>query len=91
MPNTAFAISGHIVFTSIYGATQVFRAGDAFAESVGNEHRGYTELEAAEIVCTYAGAGGEPLSVPTRKLGVPEVVASGIDQARQDVVFEARA
>lgn len=65
MPNTAFVMSGHIVLTSIEGVTHVFHAGDAFAESVGNEHRGYTEDEAVEIVCTYAGARDEPLSVPT--------------------------
>lgn len=65
VPNTAFVLSGSIVLTSIEGVTQVFRAGDAFAESVGNEHRGHTEDEAAEIVCTYAGVEGLPLSVPT--------------------------
>jgi quercetin dioxygenase-like cupin family protein len=65
MPNTAFVMSGHIVLTSIEGVTQVFRAGEAFAESVGNEHRGYTEDEGVEIVCTYAGVDGQPLSEPT--------------------------
>jgi quercetin dioxygenase-like cupin family protein len=65
MPNTAFVISGHIVLESIEGVSRVFHAGEAFAESVGNEHRGHTEDEAVEIVCTYAGIEGEPLSVPT--------------------------
>lgn len=64
-PNTAFVISGSIALQSISGVEHVFRAGDAFAESVGDEHRGFTGDEAAEIVCTYAGAAGVPLSVPT--------------------------
>ncbi|QZQ53848.1 MULTISPECIES: alpha/beta fold hydrolase [unclassified Curtobacterium] len=64
-PNTAFVISGSITLQSIAGVEHVFRAGDAFAESVGDEHRGFTGDERAEIVCTYAGAAGVPLSVPT--------------------------
>lgn len=64
-PNTAFVISGSITLQSISGVEHVFRAGDAFAESVGDEHRGFTGDEAAEIVCTYAGAADVPLSVPT--------------------------
>jgi pimeloyl-ACP methyl ester carboxylesterase/quercetin dioxygenase-like cupin family protein len=64
-PNTAYVISGSITLTSAEGNTRNFTAGDAFAESVGNEHRGYTESEGAEIVCTYAGAAGVPLSIPT--------------------------
>ncbi|RYY16039.1 MAG: cupin domain-containing protein [Alphaproteobacteria bacterium] len=65
VPNTAFVISGSITLESIEGVRHVFRAGDAFAESVGNEHRGFTQEESAEIVCTYAGAAGVPLSIPT--------------------------
>jgi pimeloyl-ACP methyl ester carboxylesterase/quercetin dioxygenase-like cupin family protein len=64
-PNTAFVISGSITLQSIAGVEHVFRAGDAFAESVGDEHRGFTGDERAEIVCTYAGVAGVPLSVPT--------------------------
>jgi pimeloyl-ACP methyl ester carboxylesterase/quercetin dioxygenase-like cupin family protein len=67
-PNTAFVISGAITLQSIGGVEHVFRAGDAFAESVGDEHRGFTVDEAAEIVCTYAAAAGVPLSVPTGRL-----------------------
>jgi pimeloyl-ACP methyl ester carboxylesterase/quercetin dioxygenase-like cupin family protein len=67
-PNTAFIISGAITLTTVEGTTQTFTAGDAFAESVGNEHRGYTTAEGAEIVCTYAGAAGVPLSTPTGRL-----------------------
>lgn len=65
VPNTAFVISGSITLESIQGVRHVFHAGDAFAESVGNEHRGFTQGESAEIVCTYAGAAGVPLSIPT--------------------------
>jgi len=40
------------------------RAGEAFAESVGDVHRGYTTDEPAEIVVVYAGSAGIPLSIP---------------------------
>lgn len=64
-PNTAFVMSGSLTLLNIDGVTHTFHAGDAFAESVGDEHRGYTEDEGAEVVCTYAGAAGVPLSIPT--------------------------
>jgi len=41
------------------------RAGEASGESVGAVHRGRTEDEAVDIVVTYAGAEGLPLSIPT--------------------------
>lgn len=64
-PNTAFVMSGSLTLLNIDGVTHTFHAGDAFAESVGDEHRGYTEDEGAEVVCTYAGAADVPLSIPT--------------------------
>ena len=44
--------------------TLLVRAGEAFAESVGDVHCGYTTDEPAEIVVVYAGSAGIPLSIP---------------------------
>ena len=69
IPSTAFVISGSLTLQSIDGTQQVFHAGDAFAESVGDEHRVYTDNDAAEVVCTYVGVNGAPLSIPTGRSG----------------------
>ena len=37
--------------------------------AVGDEHRGYTDNDAAEVVCTYVGVNGAPLSIPTGRSG----------------------
>ncbi len=63
MPNTAYVISGQFtVEEQATGRKRIVRAGEAFAESVEDIHRGYTDDEPVEIVCTYAGAEGLPLS-----------------------------
>jgi quercetin dioxygenase-like cupin family protein len=65
MPNAAFIISGAITLEErATGRTWTFGAGEAFGESVDDVHRGYTQDEPAEIVCTYAGVAQMPLSVP---------------------------
>jgi quercetin dioxygenase-like cupin family protein len=64
MPNAAYIISGAITLEErATGRTHTFVAGEAFGESVNDVHRGYTQDEAAEIVCTYAGVAGMPVSV----------------------------
>lgn len=64
MPNAAYVISGHFtVEERATGRKRVVKAGEAFAESVDDVHRGYTDDEPVEIVCTYAGVEGLPLSV----------------------------
>jgi quercetin dioxygenase-like cupin family protein len=66
MPNTAYIISGAITLEErATGRTRTFVAGEAFGESVDDVHRGYTQDQGAEIVCTYAGVAGMALSVPS--------------------------
>ena len=65
VPNAAFLIEGELTLEDREsGATRVFGAGEAFGESVGNVHRGVTGQRGAEVVVTYAGAPGIPLSIP---------------------------
>ena len=65
MPSVAFIISGSLtVEDKNTGITRVFKAGEAFNESVYDVHRGYTTNEPVEVVVTYAGVEGQPLSVP---------------------------
>jgi len=64
MPSAAYVISAQItVEEQTTGRTLIVRAGEAFAESVGSVHRGYTGDEPAEILATYSGREGLPLSV----------------------------
>ena len=67
VPNAAYVVSGHMtVEDRATGRKQVIRAGEAFAESVGVEHRGVTDDEAAEVIVTYAATSDTPLSVPSK-------------------------
>ncbi|WP_140720647.1 MULTISPECIES: cupin domain-containing protein [Gammaproteobacteria] len=67
MPNAGYVISGQITLEERgTGKLRVIGAGQAFAESVDDVHRGYTGDEAAEIVCTYAGVEGQALSIPVK-------------------------
>ncbi|RWR23135.1 cupin domain-containing protein [Sinirhodobacter populi] len=65
MPNAAFVISGEFTLEEKgTGKSRLVKAGEAFAESVDDIHRGYTGDTPAEIICTYAGVEGLPLSIP---------------------------
>lgn len=65
MPNAAYILSGQLtVEDRATGHTKVTLAGQAFAEQVGTEHRGYTGDEACVAIVTYAGTRGVPTSVP---------------------------
>ncbi len=65
VPNAAYVISGALtVEDRETGRTLVVRAGEAFGESVGSVHRGYTEDLETEVIAIYAGAEGIPLSIP---------------------------
>lgn len=44
------------------GRTQTFRAGQSFAESVANVHRGRAGDDPVVVIVTYAGVVGQPLS-----------------------------
>ncbi|TCP32432.1 cupin domain-containing protein [Sphingomonas sp. BK235] len=65
MPNAAYILSGHLtVEERDTGRKATYRAGEAFAESVGNVHRGVTGNEPAVVIVTYAAVPGQKLSVP---------------------------
>jgi len=65
MPNIAYIVSGQLTIEEQgTGRKATYRPGQAFAESVDNVHRGVTGNEPAVVIVTYAGAQGQPLSVP---------------------------
>ena len=65
MPNAAYLLSGQLtVEDRATGRKATYRAGEAFAESVHDVHRGVTGNEPAVVIVTYAGARGLPLAVP---------------------------
>lgn len=65
VPNAAYVISGALtVEDRETGRTLVVRTGEAFGESVGSVHRGFTEDLETEVIAIYAGAEGIPLSIP---------------------------
>jgi len=64
-PNAAYVLSGHLIVEDrATGLAQTYRAGQAFAESVDDVHRGRTDNEEAVVIVTYAGVPGMPLSIP---------------------------
>lgn len=65
MPNSAYIVSGELTIEEqSTGRKAVYRAGQALAESVDNVHRGSTGEAPVVVIVTYAGAQGQPLSVP---------------------------
>ena len=65
MPNATYILSGHVtVEEQGTGHKATYHAGEAFAESVDNVHRGVTDSEPVVVVITYAGAPGQPVSIP---------------------------
>jgi quercetin dioxygenase-like cupin family protein len=64
MPNTAYMISGVLtVEEKGTGRKATYHAGEAFAESVNDVHRGVTGSEPVVVIVTYAGSKGQPLAV----------------------------
>lgn len=65
MPNTAYIISGELTVEERgTGRKATYHAGQSLAESVNDVHRGVTGKEPVVLIVTYAGAQGQPLSVP---------------------------
>ncbi|RUR45130.1 cupin domain-containing protein [Vreelandella populi] len=63
MPNAAYILSGQLTLEEYEtGKTQIFKAGEAFNEAVGDIHRGYTTEDPVVVIVTYAGVKGMPLS-----------------------------
>lgn len=70
MPNSAYIVSGAMTLEERdTGRKATYHAGQAFAESVDNVHRGSTGNEPAVVIVTYAGSLGQPLSVPVDEAG----------------------
>jgi quercetin dioxygenase-like cupin family protein len=64
MPNIAYIVSGQLtVEEKATGRIATYYAGEAFAESVDSVHRGVAGSEPVEVIVTYAGSKGQPLSV----------------------------
>ena len=64
MPNTAYIVSGQLTIEERgTGRKASYRAGQAFAESVDNVHRGVTGNEPVVVIVTYAGSQGQPVAV----------------------------
>jgi quercetin dioxygenase-like cupin family protein len=67
IPNAAYIISGQLtVEERATGRKATYHAGEAFAESVGEVHRGFTGSAPAVIIVFYAGSPGVPLSSPEK-------------------------
>jgi quercetin dioxygenase-like cupin family protein len=67
IPNAAYILSGQLtVEDRVSGRHMTYKAGEAFAESIGNVHRGFTGAAPAVIIVTYAGTPGAPLSIPQK-------------------------
>jgi quercetin dioxygenase-like cupin family protein len=65
MPSVAYIISGQLTVEDKKSAIRkVINAGEAFNESVGDIHRGYTTELPAEIIITYIAVDGQNLSEP---------------------------
>lgn len=64
MPNAAYILSGQLtVEDRATGKKHVMKAGEAFNEQVGTEHRGITDDEPCSVIVTYAGTSGMPTSI----------------------------
>jgi quercetin dioxygenase-like cupin family protein len=65
MPNATYILSGHVTVEERgTGRKAIYYAGEAFAESINNVHRGVTDSEPVVVIITYAGTPGQPVSVP---------------------------
>lgn len=63
MPNVAYVLAGTLtVEKKIGGEKKTIRAGQVLPEMVGQSHRGITGGEAVELIVSYAGSPGMPLS-----------------------------
>ena len=67
VPNAGYVLSGTLtIHDRASGKTKTFHAGEAFPESVDDEHRGESGDVPTVLLITYAGAVGIPTSVPSK-------------------------
>ncbi|MDE1155637.1 MAG: cupin domain-containing protein [Acidobacteriaceae bacterium] len=66
-PNAGYVLSGTLTLHDrATGKTHVFHQGEAFAESVEDEHRGESGDTPTVLIITYAGIAGVPTSTPAK-------------------------
>lgn len=67
IPNAGYVLSGTLtIHDRVSGKTKTFHQGEAFPESVDDEHRGESGDEPTVLLITYAGTPGTPISVPAK-------------------------
>ena len=67
VPNAGYVLSGELtIHDRDSGKSQTFRAGEAFAESVDDVHRGVAGDAPVVLILTYSGVAGTPTSIPAK-------------------------
>jgi quercetin dioxygenase-like cupin family protein len=67
MPNAGYILSGDLTLHDrASGLSHAYHAGETFAESVNDEHRGEAGPNGAVLLITYAGIPGMPTSIPAK-------------------------
>jgi len=66
-PNAGYVLSGELTLEDRQtGKKQTFHAGQTFAESVNDIHRGVSGDTPTTLLITYAGTPGVPTSIPAK-------------------------
>ena len=66
-PNAGYVLSGELtIHDRDSGKSQTFHAGQAFAESVDDVHRGVAGDAPVVLILTYSGVAGTPTSIPAK-------------------------
>jgi quercetin dioxygenase-like cupin family protein len=66
-PNAGYVLSGELTLQDRQtGKSETFHAGQAFAESVDDVHRGVSGDTPTVLLLTYAGTPGTPTSIPAK-------------------------
>ncbi|MGC1305432.1 MAG: cupin domain-containing protein [Caulobacteraceae bacterium] len=67
VPNAGYVLSGELTIQDREsGKSQTFHAGQAFAETVNDVHRGVSGDTETVLLITYAGTPGTPTSIPVK-------------------------
>ena len=66
-PNAGYVLSGELTIQDRdSGKSHTFHAGEAFAESVDDVHRGVAGDAPTVLILTYSGVAGTPTSIPAK-------------------------
>lgn len=63
-PNAAYILAGDLIIEKHNGQRHVVHAGEAVAETMDTIHRGITGAKPVVLLAFYAGAKGQPVTVP---------------------------